>query len=100
MHHTAILWRKTFLPRQQPHAAPIPFFLLVFLVVIGIGLMKADSEKSVCTIKGAIGPSGEHIYYLPTHENYPTISATRRSGEQWFCSEWEAWFSGWHKAKG
>ncbi|WP_446685988.1 hypothetical protein [Mesorhizobium kowhaii] len=42
---------------------------------------------------------GEHIYHVPGQEYYLATRINTARGERWFCSEWEAWWAGWRKAK-
>jgi endonuclease YncB( thermonuclease family) len=57
------------------------------------------SSKTKCNIKGNISKRGERIYHVPGQKYYSQTVITPSKGERWFCSEWEAWFAGWRKAK-
>ncbi|MER9104450.1 hypothetical protein NKH95_10910 [Mesorhizobium sp. M0848] len=52
-----------------------------------------------CDIKGNINDGGEHIYHVPGQEYYSATRINPARGERWFCSQWEAWWAGWRKAK-
>ena len=52
-----------------------------------------------CDIKGNINDRGEHIYHVPGQAYYSATRINPARGERWFCSEWEAWWAGWRKAK-
>ncbi|TIP06454.1 MAG: hypothetical protein E5X72_01680 [Mesorhizobium sp.] len=56
-------------------------------------------RKAGCDIKGNINDRGEHIYHVPGQEYYSATRINPARGERWFCSEWEAWWAGWRKAK-
>ncbi|MCH4560973.1 hypothetical protein [Mesorhizobium jarvisii] len=56
-------------------------------------------RKVGCDIKGNINDHGEHIYHVPGQEYYSATRINPARGERWFCSEWEAWWAGWRKAK-
>ncbi|RUW94410.1 hypothetical protein [Mesorhizobium sp. M7A.F.Ca.US.010.02.1.1] len=55
--------------------------------------------KVGCDIKGNISERGEHIYHVPGQEYYSATRINSARGERRFCSEWEAWWAGWRKAK-
>lgn len=57
------------------------------------------TRKVGCSIKGNINERGEHIYHVPGQEYYSATRINTVRGERWFCSEWEAWWAGWRKAK-
>lgn len=52
-----------------------------------------------CNVKGNISVRGERIYHVPGQTYYAATTIDRRKGERWFCSEWQAWWAGWRKAK-
>lgn len=52
-----------------------------------------------CDIKGNINDRGEHIFHVPGQEYYSATRINPARGERWFCSQWEAWWAGWRKAK-
>lgn len=52
-----------------------------------------------CDIAGDINERGEHIYHVPGQEYYSATRINPARGQRWFCSEWEAWWAGWRKAK-
>lgn len=56
-------------------------------------------HKPGCDIKGNINEWGEHIYHLPGQAYYLAARINPARGERWFCSQWEAWWAGWRKAK-
>jgi len=58
-----------------------------------------SSPDEGCKIKGNISASGEKIYHLPGCGSYDKTSIDESRGEKWFCSEDEAEFAGWRKAK-
>lgn len=53
-----------------------------------------------CNIKGALGPSDEPVYYVPTDEEYESVVIDPVRGEQMFCSDEEARAAGWTRAAG
>ncbi|RUY93912.1 MULTISPECIES: hypothetical protein [unclassified Mesorhizobium] len=56
-------------------------------------------RKVGCDIKGNISERGERIYHMPGQEYYLATRINPTRGERWFCSQWEAWWAGWRKAK-
>ena len=48
-----------------------------------------------CNVKGALGPAGEAIYYVPTDEDYDQVAVDQARGERMFCSDDEARAAGW-----
>ncbi|WP_292668700.1 hypothetical protein [Mesorhizobium sp.] len=56
-------------------------------------------HRAGCNIKGNINEWGEHIYHMPGQEYYLATRINPARGERWFCSQWEAWWAGWRKAK-
>ncbi|MER9163614.1 hypothetical protein [Mesorhizobium sp. M0715] len=60
---------------------------------------KEAFRKSGCDIKGNINERGEHIYHMPGQAYYLATRVNAARGERWFCSQWEAWWAGWRKAK-
>lgn len=52
-----------------------------------------------CNIKGNISVSGERIYHVPGQRYYNETVVNPAKGERWFCSQWDAWWAGWRKAK-
>lgn len=48
-----------------------------------------------CNIKGALGPAEEPIYYVPTDQEYESVTIDPARGEQMFCSDEEARAAGW-----
>jgi endonuclease YncB( thermonuclease family) len=48
-----------------------------------------------CNVKGALGPAGEAIYYVPVDQDYDSIAIDPARGEQMFCSDEEARAAGW-----
>ncbi|MER8985271.1 hypothetical protein [Mesorhizobium sp. M0843] len=56
-------------------------------------------HKAGCAIKGNINERGEHIYHMPGQAYYSATRVNPARGERWFCSQWEAWWAGWRKAK-
>jgi hypothetical protein len=50
-------------------------------------------------IKGNINEWGERIYHMPGQKYYSETGISLARGERWFCSQWEAWWAGWRKAK-
>ncbi|MER8639315.1 hypothetical protein [Mesorhizobium sp. M1365] len=60
---------------------------------------KVAARKVGCDIKGNINERGERIYHMPGQEYYLATRVNPARGERWFCSQWEAWWAGWRKAK-
>ncbi|CAN7577644.1 sunset domain-containing protein [Mesorhizobium sp. LjNodule214] len=60
---------------------------------------RAAVHKAGCDIKGNINEWGEHIYHMPGQEYYSATRINPARGERWFCSQWDAWWAGWRKAK-
>lgn len=54
--------------------------------------------QGACNIKGNVSSSGR-IYHLPGQKYYGETRITESRGERWFCSEQEAIFAGWRRAK-
>ena len=52
-----------------------------------------------CNVKGALGPAGEAIYYVPTDREYDDVAIDAARGEQMFCSDEEARAAGWTRPK-
>jgi hypothetical protein len=52
-----------------------------------------------CNIKGNISVTGERIYHVPGQTYYAATRINPAKGERWFCSQWEAWWAGWRKAR-
>jgi endonuclease YncB( thermonuclease family) len=48
-----------------------------------------------CNVKGALGPAGAAIYYVPTDHDYANVTIERARGERMFCSDEEARAAGW-----
>ncbi|TIN70481.1 MAG: hypothetical protein E5Y30_15850 [Mesorhizobium sp.] len=65
----------------------------------GTSTSTAAVQKAGCYIKGNINEWGEHIYHMPGQEYYLATRINPARGERWFCSQWEAWWAGWRKAK-
>ena len=54
------------------------------------------SEDGRCLIKGNISyTTGEKIYHIPGWKDYATTIIDTDYGEQWFCTEWDAYKAGW-----
>ena len=58
-----------------------------------------ESGNAQCTIKGNISSSGEKIYHVSGCGSYEKTSIDESKGEQWFCTEDDAFTAGWRKAK-
>jgi hypothetical protein len=65
----------------------------------GASSSQAAFHKPGCDIKGNINEWGEHIYHMPGQAYYLATRVNPARGERWFCSQWEAWWAGWRKAK-
>ncbi|TIV73029.1 MAG: hypothetical protein E5V89_02450 [Mesorhizobium sp.] len=65
----------------------------------GSSSSKVAVHKAGCDIKGNINEWGEHIYHMPGQAYYSATRINPARGERWFCSQWEAWWAGWRKAK-
>ncbi|MER8461996.1 hypothetical protein [Mesorhizobium sp. M1396] len=52
-----------------------------------------------CDIKGNINERGERIYHIAGQAYYSATRVNPARGERWFCSQWQAWWAGWRKAK-
>jgi hypothetical protein len=63
--------------------------------------VRAVGSKNVpgCDIKGNINEWGERIYHMPGQKYYSETGISFARGERWFCSQWDAWWAGWRKAK-
>ncbi|WP_322414081.1 sunset domain-containing protein [Mesorhizobium huakuii] len=57
------------------------------------------SAPSGCAIKGNISMTGERIYHMLGQRYYDETIVNPAKGERWFCSQWDAWWAGWRKAK-
>lgn len=73
------------------------------LSFVGQPLSKAtetEASKGNCLIKGNISyNTGEKIYHVPGQKYYEQTKINTQYGERWFCSEAEAMFAGWRRAK-
>lgn len=58
-----------------------------------------SSAPSGCAIKGNVSVTGERIYHMPGQRYYDETVINPAKGERWFCSQWDAWWAGWRKAK-
>ncbi|WP_348643421.1 hypothetical protein [Mesorhizobium sp. M2E.F.Ca.ET.209.01.1.1] len=65
----------------------------------GTSSTRSEARRVGCDIKGNINDRGERIYHVPGQEYYSATRINPARGERWFCSEWEAWWAGWRKAK-
>ena len=65
----------------------------------GNSITRSAVRVAGCDIKGNINDRGEHIYHVPGQAYYSATRINPARGERWFCSEWEAWWAGWRKAK-
>ena len=61
--------------------------------------VNALDGKVACNIKGNINEWGERIYHMPGQDYYSRTHINPARGERSFCSQWEAWWAGWRKAK-
>lgn len=61
--------------------------------------MGGSSTPNGCNIKGNISVTGERIYHMPGQRYYDETVINPAKGERWFCSQWDAWWAGWRKAK-
>jgi len=43
--------------------------------------------------------TGERIYHMLGQRYYDETIVNPAKGERWFCSQWDAWWAGWRKAK-
>jgi len=77
--------------RDQPHLPAVHS--------AGSTTSQAAFHKPGCDIKGNINELGERIYHVPGQAYYLATRANQARGERWFCSQWEAWWAGWRKAK-
>lgn len=60
---------------------------------------RSATHQPGCDIKGNINEWGEHIYHMSGQKYYLATRIDPARGERWFCSQWEAWWAGWRKAK-
>lgn len=65
----------------------------------GTSVTRSAVRVAGCNIKGNINDRGEHIYHVPGQAYYSATRINPARGERWFCSEWQAWWAGWRKAK-
>ncbi|ESX13496.1 hypothetical protein NKH47_17690 [Mesorhizobium sp. M1060] len=80
-----------FMPQAELH--PLP-------TVHRQGDSPASRAPAGCNIKGNISvETGERIYHMPGQRYYNTTVVNPAKGERWFCSQWQAWWAGWRKAK-
>ncbi len=56
---------------------------------------KPKSAVRDCNVKGAIGPDGERIYYVPTDSEYKPLAIDPKRNERLFCSDEAARLAGW-----
>jgi endonuclease YncB( thermonuclease family) len=57
--------------------------------------VRSSDWVRTCNVKGALGPAGERIYYVPTDQGYREIAIDPATGERSFCSDEEARAAGW-----
>jgi endonuclease YncB( thermonuclease family) len=57
--------------------------------------VRSSDWVRTCNVKGALGPAGERVYYVPTDEDYDGVAIDPASGERSFCSDEEARAAGW-----
>jgi hypothetical protein len=76
-----------FVPQAEQHPLPT------------VHRLGSPSAPNGCTIKGNISVTGERIYHMPGQRYYDATIINPARGERWFCSQWEAWWAGWRKAK-
>jgi endonuclease YncB( thermonuclease family) len=57
---------------------------------------QSDATRE-CTVKGAFGPGGQPLYYVPTDPEYQAITIDPKEGERMFCSDDEARQAGWRR---
>ncbi|MER9300199.1 hypothetical protein NKI38_27465 [Mesorhizobium sp. M0621] len=57
------------------------------------------ARNMACDIKGNINERGERIDHMPGQAYYSATRVNPARGERWFCSQWQAWWAGWRKAK-
>ena len=56
----------------------------------------SDSARE-CNVKGALGPDGQRLYYVPTDPEYQAMGTDPKLGETLFCSDDEARVAGWRR---
>ena len=106
-YHMKQRWRR---PRKPPQNAAL--LVLPALIVGGaIGYVASEpqlthsiwdtlkGQRPTCDIKGNINDRGEKIYHLPGDAYYSETVVDQNRGERWFCSTWDAWSSGWRRAR-
>jgi endonuclease YncB( thermonuclease family) len=76
------IWRGDFVPPWQWREGK------------GAEVRSSDWVRT-CNVKGALGPAGERIYYVPTDQGYREIAIDPATGERSFCSDEEARAAGW-----
>jgi len=63
-------------------------------------LSSSGGSELSCRIKGNISiDTGERIFHVPEQKCYAQTRISPQYGERWFCSELEAWATGWRKSK-
>jgi endonuclease YncB( thermonuclease family) len=80
------IWRGDFVPPSEWRAGK------------GAEVRSSDWVRT-CNVKGALGPAGERIYYVPTDEGYDEVAIERARGERSFCSDEEARAAGWTRPR-
>ena len=80
------LWRGDFVPPWEWRAGK------------GSEVRSSDWVRT-CNVKGALGPAGERIYYVPTDQDYDDVAIDPARGEQSFCSDEEARAAGWSRPR-
>jgi endonuclease YncB( thermonuclease family) len=76
------IWRGDFVPPRQWREGK------------GAEVRSSDWVRT-CSVKGALGPAGERIYYVPTDSGYDEVAIDAAKGERMFCSDEEARAAGW-----
>ncbi len=61
--------------------------------------VRAGDWVRTCNVKGALGPAGEQIDYMPTDQGYDDVTIDPAKGERSFCSDEEARAAGWTRPR-
>ena len=58
---------------------------------------EASIPPSECPIKAIVDANGQKVYYVPTDDNYKSITVNASKGDRRFCYDAEARMAGWRR---
>lgn len=81
---------------DTPEAATSTDLTEVVIPTINPQLLIRYEQDGQCMIKGNINSKGAKIYHLPGSSAYASTKIDTKTGERWFCTEYDAIQAGWH----